>query len=69
MKKVVEDRHRDVEHGMGVPCSWARGCAVPGGRTPPLERWRARARVGRSRVACVGVGAVSAPPMATGKNA
>ena len=21
----------------GVPCSWARGCAVPGGRTPPPQ--------------------------------
>jgi hypothetical protein len=45
--------------GWGVPCSWARGCAVSGWRTPPLERWRARARVRRSRVACIGVRAVS----------
>ena len=44
-----------VCHALG-----ARGCAVPGGRTPPLEGRRARARVGRSRVACVVVGAVSA---------
>jgi hypothetical protein len=47
-------------HGIGVPCSWALGCAVPGGRTPPLELQRARARVRRSRVACIGVCAVSA---------
>jgi len=43
-----------------VPCSWARGCAVPGGRAPPLGRRHARARVERSRVACAGVYAVPA---------
>jgi hypothetical protein len=60
--KFTEDRRTVTyeEHGIGVPCSWARGCAVPGGLTPPLERRRARARVGRSRVACIGVCAVSA---------
>jgi len=40
--------------------NWARGCAVPGGRTPPLGRRHARAQIGRSRVACIGVCAVSA---------
>ena len=39
------------KHGIGVMLG--RGCAVPGGR-------RARARVGRSRVGCIGVCAVSA---------
>jgi hypothetical protein len=39
---------------------WARDYAVPGGRAPPLGQRRARARVGRSRVACVGVCAVPA---------
>ena len=41
-------------------CCWARGCAVPGGRARPLGRRRARARVVRSRVACVGGCAVPA---------
>ena len=36
-----------------MPCSWARDCAVPGGRTPPLEQ--RRARVGRLQVAYIGV--------------
>jgi hypothetical protein len=40
--------------------SWTRDCSVQGGRTPPLEKRRARARVGRSRVAYIGVCAVSA---------
>ena len=43
-----------------APCSWAMDCTVPGGSTSPLERRRARARVGRSRVAYIGVCAVSA---------
>ena len=43
-----------------APCCWSWDCAVPVGRTPPMKRRRARARVGRSRVACVGVYAVSA---------
>ena len=46
--------------GSCVPCSWARDCAVPGWHAPPLGRRRAWARVGRSRVACVGVCAVPA---------
>ena len=43
-----------------APCCWARDCTVPGGRETPLGRRRARARVGRSRVACVGMCAVPA---------
>jgi len=43
-----------------VPCCWAMDCAVPCGGAPPLGRRRTRARVGRSRVACVEVCAVSA---------
>ena len=42
-----------------APFSWTRDCTVPGGRTSPLERRRARARVGRSRVSCIGVCAVA----------
>jgi len=43
-----------------VPCYWARDCAVPCGRAPPLGRRRTRARVVRSQVACVGGCAVPA---------
>ena len=42
-----------------VPCYWARDCAVPCGRALPLGRRRTRTRVGRSRVACFEVCAVS----------